>query len=195
MIPFTLNGVSASTQQCKALKDDTYTRVIPELHPDLIVVMEVAHELPGLTPYIGPNGRAMKNDSPQSYRWIDTTTKESLTALRADGRKVLIIEPIPVAPFDPLGCLSKAKVLEECRYVASAAPDPVERFYRQLAKRDKNVWSADFDRLVCPYLPICDPVVNGQIVKLDGTHLTAKFAKSIAPQIDTYLKETGLISR
>jgi peptidoglycan/LPS O-acetylase OafA/YrhL len=195
VIPYTLNGVTASTQRCKALKDDTYARVVPELDPDVIVLMEVAHERRGLTPYLGPDGRVVKNDSPASYRWIEATTTQSIAALRANGRKILIIEPIPLAPFDPLDCLSKAKVIEECRYVDNAGPDPIERFFRQLAQRDANMWSADFDRLVCPFLPICDPVVNGQIVKWDATHLTSRFARSIAPRIDAYLKESGLIPR
>jgi hypothetical protein len=195
VIPYVLNGVTASTQRCKALKDDTYARVVPELNPDVIVLMEVAHEHRGLTPYLGPDGRVLKNDSPASYRWIEATTTRSIAALRANGRKILIIEPIPVAPFDPLDCLSKAKVIEECRYLVNAAPDPIEQFFRQLARRDANVWSADFDRLVCPFLPICDPVVNGQIVKWDATHLTSRFAKSIAPRVDAYLKAAGLIPR
>jgi hypothetical protein len=55
------------------------------------------------------------------------------------------------------------------------------------------VVAADFDRLVCPFLPICDPVVNGEIVKSDGTHLTARFAESIAPEISTYLVDSGLV--
>jgi hypothetical protein len=57
------------------------------------------------------------------------------------------------------------------------------------------VWSLDLDHLVCPYLPICDPVVDNQIVKIDETHLTAKFGKAIAPSIDSYLKDNGLIDR
>ena len=139
----------------------------------------------------------MKNGSPASISWLETTTRQSLAELRADGAKVMIVEPIPVAtpPFNPLTCLSKAKTLEECRYVASAEPDWLERFYRQQATHDKDVWSADFDRLVCPFLPICDPVVNGQIVKQDGTHLTAKFAASLAPAIDAYMRQAGLIPR
>jgi hypothetical protein len=137
----------------------------------------------------------MKNGSPAYIRWIESATRKSLDELRADGRKVLLIEPIPLAPMDPLTCLSKAKVLEQCAYVTSAEPDFVEQYYRQLADHDKRVWSIDLDRLVCPFLPICDPVVNGQIVKLDGTHLTPKFAKSIAPAVDAYLKANGVIPR
>ena len=108
---------------------------------------------------------------------------------------MLIIEPIPIAPINPLDCLSKAKVLEQCRYVAATAPDPVETFYRQAAQRDDHVVSADFDRLVCPFLPICDPIVNKQIVKQDATHLTAAFATSIAPAVNAYLKQIGVIPR
>ena len=53
--------------------------------------------------------------------------------------------------------------------------------------------SDDFDRLVCPFLPICDPVVNGALVKLDQSHITLKFARSIAPAVDEYLKQAGVI--
>jgi hypothetical protein len=106
-----------------------------------------------------------------------------------------MIEPVPVAPSDPLTCLSKAKVLEQCSYVATPKPGLLERTYRRLADRDDRAWSVDLDQVVCPYLPICDPVVNRQIVKMDGTHLTAKFARSIAPTIDAYLKDNGLIPR
>ncbi|MDQ1468348.1 MAG: hypothetical protein QOH10_2763, partial [Actinomycetota bacterium] len=42
---------------------------------------------------------------------------------------------------------------------------------------------------------ICDPVVNGQIVKADRTHLTDKFALTLAGPIDAYLKESGIIPR
>ena len=37
---------------------------------------------------------------------------------------------------------------------------PVE-IYRAAADEDDEVWSLDIDQLVCPYLPICDPVVDG----------------------------------
>ena len=54
------------------------------------------------------------------------------------------------------------------------------------------MFSANFDDLVCPYDPICDPVVNGQIVRFDASHITVAFANSIAPQVNAYLKQTVL---
>jgi hypothetical protein len=193
--PITVNGVTTNTKACEAHKEDLYSRVIPSLHPDVIAVMEVGHEDREVPQFLGPDQRAMPADAPAYRRWIEKTTSDSLDALRADGRKVLMIEPIPVAQSDPLACLSKAKVLEECRYVASHNADFMERLYRGLAGHDDRAWDLDLDRVVCPYLPICDPVVDGQIVKFDTSHVTARFVTSIAPSIEAYLKDNGLIPR
>jgi hypothetical protein len=48
---------------------------------------------------------------------------------------------------------------------------------------------------VCPYLPICDPVVGGVVVKWDGQHLTTRFARALAGPVTTYLRDNGLIPR
>jgi hypothetical protein len=41
--------------------------------------------------------------------------------------------------------------------------------------------------------PICDPIVDDPIVNWDRIHLTAGFAKTLAPPIDNYLEQIGLI--
>jgi hypothetical protein len=84
--------------------------------------------------------------------------------------------------------------LETCRYVAASAPqqDEHERYYRSLAEQD-GVFSMDMDRLVCPFLPICDPVIDHAIVKWDQNHLTDEFSQSIASGIDDYLKQVGIV--
>jgi hypothetical protein len=193
--PVVVAGRPLRTEDCKRYKDDLYARVIPALHADLIITMNVGHEDPTQIPFLGPDGKYVPQGTPRSVRWNATTTRRSLAALRATGSKVLLLEPIPVTKFDPLKCLSTAKVLEQCRYVAGERPSTLEQLYRSLADADKGVWSANFDRLVCPFFPICDPLVNGQIVKFDPTHLTPAFAKSIAPAVDAYLKQAGLVPR
>jgi hypothetical protein len=175
-----------------------YNRLVPRLKPDLVVGVNLGYEDPALKgePLLDEAGNVPSRRGADYYRWPEITTTRSVQALRAAGAKVLIIDPIPIAPtFNPLTCLSAAKVLESCRYTAHAQLDPLERFYQSLDRRYDDVWAADFDRLVCPFLPICDPIVNGQIVKADRTHLTDKFAKTLAGPVDAYLKRQGILSR
>jgi peptidoglycan/LPS O-acetylase OafA/YrhL len=161
-----------SIQDCKAIRDDLYTRVIPALHPDIIVAV----------------------DLDGAYADPQVPTAQSLQQLTQDGRKVILVEDPPAATIDTLGCLSQAKVLQQCRFIADTTPTPLELLYRKLDAESSDVFSANFDQIVCPYLPICDPVIGGNIVRFDATHLTADFAKYIAPQVDAYLKQTVLKS-
>ena len=113
-------------------------------------------------------------------------TEESVQKFLDDGRKVVMIEPIPVSSNsdDPLKCLSNATYFEECRFVANTEPTAVERIYRDLANaHPDNVFSVDIDHDICPYLPICDPVVNGLIVRWDPGHLTTRFATTLAASL------------
>ena len=52
-------------------------------------------------------------------------TIDSLRQLRATGAEVVLIEDFPPAGIDPRICLSTAKVLEECRYLANPAPSDI----------------------------------------------------------------------
>jgi peptidoglycan/LPS O-acetylase OafA/YrhL len=175
-------------QRCRRNKEDAYRRVIPALRPDLIVLVDSREELdhhPGDPPITS------------SDRLVRRTTIDSLRHLRAPGRDILIIEPMPQSPpgMNPLTCLSKAKVLEQCRYIANTPPSWLELLERRLASRRDRVWTADFDRLVCPFLPICDPFINGNIVKWDGQHLTTRYAASLAEPVAAYLHDNGLLPR
>lgn len=51
----------------------------------------------------------------------------------------------------------------------------------------------NFDKLLCPYLPIYDPVINGTIVRKDALHITPAFADSLAPVVATFLQGKALI--
>jgi hypothetical protein len=125
---------------------------------------------------------------------LATVTNRSVNLLQQDGRKLVIIEPIPIAPddADPLNCLSSAKTAEQCAYRATATRSPLERVYAA-AERPGTVWSIDLDRLVCPRFPICDPVVHGLIVKRDSNHITGKYADGMGAAVDRILRDDGVL--
>jgi hypothetical protein len=187
---FFLIGVPA----CKPVKAQWYGGVIDKLNPDIIVVANRPMDDPLsptsiLTP-VGP----FKVTQPGFMPAYEQVTDQSLARLRKPGRKIVVIDPIPIANIDddPLNCLSSAKSLDQCIYQATPGPTPIEQFFARKAKAGA-LSTLDLDRVVCPRLPACDPVVDGLIVKRDNDHITVKFAAHIAARVDTLFHQQGLL--
>ena len=142
-------------------------------------------------PYLGQDGQVDVTGRATSPG-IGKTTTDSLAELRAGGRKVVLVEPTPYKPnFDPLDCLSKAKVMPRVPVHRAAEPTRLEAMYRRLDKQYDDVWSLDLDHTVCPYFPICDPIVNHEVAKLDTTHFTRSFVRTLGPTSTTTSRRTA----
>lgn len=48
-------------------------------------------------------------------------------------------------------------------------------------------------RATCPHLPICDPVVDGLIVRRDNTHLTTRYARTLVDGLERYLLDNEIL--
>ena len=96
----------------------------------------------------------------------------------------MLVEPIPIAPFDPLACLSEDQGLERCRFVTNpaAAAEMTERPRRR---------SGGLHGLL--FLPVLDPVAVGRVVRYDLQHLTPGFVGSITESIEQALLLSGAI--
>jgi hypothetical protein len=170
---------------------------LPQFDPNIVVLTHRSFDDPNSLGNIRlPNDTVSRADLPSIRAALESATTNTLARLRSPGRKVLIIEPIPVAPsaLNPLTCLSSATYLDECRYVSRAAPTPIEAFYRSVAN-GTDVFSLNLDRLVCPYLPICDPIVGGVVVKKDGEHITAAYSQQIGKSISALLVADGIVKQ
>ncbi len=180
--------------ECIAHHRDVYGRLVPEIDPDVVVVMNRTFHDPSLTTSLDTPDGLVRSGTPAFLPAVQRATERSIKHLRRGGRKVVFIEPTPYATQeeDPLVCLSSAKSVDACRYVVSPEPEAVERMYRAIAN-NHSIWSLNIDRLVCPYLPICDPVIDGKIVKMDRGHLTATYARSLGKDIDTYFRRNGIL--
>jgi hypothetical protein len=169
--------------------------VIPELDPDVVVVAsrDYLTRRPGVI--YDDRDRPIQTSSPDELASLMADDSErSLAALEEVADRVVIVEPMPIADSDanPFDCLSESEVLEACRFVANQDVLPIESIYRDLAD-DSAVWVADFDKLACPFLPICDPVVNGRITRFDYQHLAPAYAVELADEVATYLQEAGIV--
>ncbi len=184
-------------QSCHAHQRDWYQRVVPQYKPDVVVLVhhpfDASNEFDAIS---DANGQVVTTKSPSFERDLRSAAKATIGSLAAPGRKIVIFEPLPLAPatFNPLSCLSQAKYLEQCRYVASDHPTRLERYFRSLGD-GRNIFAVDLDRLVCPYLPICDPLVNGVVVKKDPQHITAKYSAQLADPIASLLRADGVLPK
>jgi hypothetical protein len=178
---------------CTKNRDDWYARVIPLLHPDIIILAERGYDKPGNRFYLpGPGGEVLAS-SPRGQALLETASAASIELLSAPGRKIVVLDSTPLPPdpsFDPVSCLSTGA--GNCSFRVSTSPTSFDRFYQHDATT-AAISNLNLDRLACPRLPICDPVVNDIIVRRDGTHLTATYVSSLSTSIETLLYRQGLV--
>jgi peptidoglycan/LPS O-acetylase OafA/YrhL len=181
---------------CIAMKHDLYTRVIRELKPDLVIAISKDYLTRWVGVVLGTNDKPLPAANPSALERLEATdTALSVKAMETWARKVLIVDPIPTTTpaHDPFVCLTKSKFVEDCRFVANTEPAPPLRIIYERLADNKRVYVANIDRLVCPYMPICDPIVNGIIVRRDYEHLTPAFALSLAGPLTNLLQNEALI--
>ncbi len=183
--------------QCIAFKRDLYERVIPALKPDIIVAWSNDYITRRHGVVYDASGNPMPSDGlSDETRQVKAETERSIAELERYAKKVLIAEPVPTAPgsLDPFQCLTKSKILEACRFAVDPNPRPIDLVYRQVAD-NRRVYEANFASFVCPFMPICDPVVDGTIVRFDNQHITPRYAVSLAPPMTQFLRRNQLLQR
>lgn len=181
---------------CFDRQDEVQDQIIPKVDPDIVVLFQRAFDDPTYPAVLVDRDRlTLKPGSAAQNRAIEDRTSAVVDSLRANGRLVVIVEPIPITSpeHDPVGCLSKAKFLEECRFVSQVEPSPSEVIVRSLAAGDPKVITVDFDRLACPFLPVCDAVIDGSVVYQDYQHLTATWATTMDRRFEADLVQAGLL--
>ena len=194
--PLAVFGEPVRPEDCRKERADVYDRVIPELDPDIIVSMNLDYETPGRQVTYRPEDQAnLRPGTPDFIALLEDTTRNSIRQLQTGGRRVVLLEPIPstVDQTDALGCLTEADVVEQCRLVTNPEPSGLEKLYRAIATSDDRVWALNLDALVCPFTPICDPIINGMVVRTDGSHLTRTFARTLATPMAEYFKANEII--
>ncbi len=65
--------------------------------------------------------------------------------------------------------------------------------YKELAADKTDVKVANLDTLACPYLPICDPVIAGHVVRWNHQHLATGYAATLGPSLIAFLNQEGLL--
>ncbi len=155
--------------ECDQWRQNVLSR-IAQLHPALVILGVARHytDIYGFTPY-----------SPQWLQGLSAMVE----AIRQLGPKVLVVGPIPKAPFDVPGCLSVHLTS------ATACTIPLAQGINVLGKlaEEQAVAAAggsyvDPDPWFCTATK-CAVMVDNVLVYRDDNHITATYAAYLAPAI------------
>jgi hypothetical protein len=177
--------------ECDLERPDWYERVLPELDPDLIVMVN--------RPFDDPqNPWVMESDSPElaglgQQELHEAVTRRSLDALSELDARLVVVEQTPIARSSGFPCLSEATWVEECAFDATPGPSPTEQQLRRFASNSDQLWTIDMDSVACPRLPACDPFVGENLVRYDAQHLSVPFARAAGSQVWKLVDEAGVL--
>ncbi|MDT5048736.1 MAG: hypothetical protein QOG75_4629, partial [Mycobacterium sp.] len=189
-----LESILRDPAPCGRNHDDWYDRVVPQINPDIIVLSEQGYDQPGIPLFIKrPSGEKLRLSSPAGEKVLSAISAQSISELRNSDRKIVLVGSIPLPDgdaFNPLNCLSTGE--HHCDFRVHAPRTGLDHFFAAAAIQP-NTFSLDLDRFVCPRLPVCDPVVNDIIVRRDYIHLTATYARALAPSVSALMHAKGIL--
>ena len=176
-------------QNCEEARVGWYDEVLPELDPDVVVIM------------------SRPRDEERSWRGVvrrrdgvrQPLARMTLQASRATLGKItdvashtLLVKRIVMPEkFDPADCLTSAENAAECAVPAPLGGSPSDGFYQTEAATSPRVDTLDLNPAFCPDAPICQPVVEGEVVWRDDHHVTARYAESRRDTVWQILRRTG----
>jgi peptidoglycan/LPS O-acetylase OafA/YrhL len=188
-------GRPVTVAECRRHRTDWYRRVVSSVRPDVIVLGQRGYDDP-LAPskFLLADGRHVDSTSPGYESSLEYATARSLRALRARGRKLVILDsPTPPKSFQPLRCISSGSRASACGFDATVPFTPLERYLRTLAADEPDVALLDLDHVVCPRFPRCDAAVGDTIAWRDIAHITATYAASLTPEVDALLRRESIL--
>ncbi|MFT6289695.1 MAG: peptidoglycan/LPS O-acetylase OafA/YrhL [Ilumatobacter sp.] len=175
--------VEGARQVCRDQRISLYERVIEAYRPDVVVA--ISHDLTSERYQVVPSGDLAATDGRTSFDLIQSASIDSIADFTAVDARVVIMEPLPNAPFDTPTCLDAADFVEQCVFEVGAWPAPETAGYRMIADVDPLVNTVDITDLVCPAFPQCDPIIEGVLVRTDPDHLGLDFTRLIASDVMT----------
>jgi len=168
-------------QFCRDQRTALYDWYVDDYDPDLVVIAN--HDQ--TTEAYGVVARPERGVDPDlsGVPLIESASGRSLDLLAAPDRRIVLLEPLPNAPFHPVNCLSAAAFVDECAFVVEQWPHVETPVLRALAAERDGVSTIDMSPFACPHFPTCRPIVDGVLVREDPDHFDVRHALRITPAL------------
>ncbi|MBS1888064.1 MAG: acyltransferase [Actinobacteria bacterium] len=140
------------------------------------------------TPY-GPHGEELKEDGAAAA--MEAGYKRTLRRIQAAGPRTVVIRDNPTASGDVPSCVS-----EDIQHLARCAFRRHREWDREYdvraAESTPNTHLVSFIADICPG-EVCRAVIGNALTYRDKDHLTATFARTLEPMLESDLREDGLL--
>ena len=155
-------------EDCLDARPTWYEEILPALEPDLIIATNVPRDEGARVGSLW----VVDDDNRDVNAAIEAATATTLDIITRNGARAVILEPLPYSHTDPTRCLSGAAIVADCAYLANTDPFPSEQIARRLDAGDDDVFVVDYDTIACPLLPLCLPLIDGELVFRNQFHLS-----------------------
>ncbi len=160
-------------ERCDAARVGWYDEVLPELDPDLIVLLSRPRDDVGEWQGVVT---AQDGDGDEDVRRLTLRSmRETVAKARAVAPTVEVQRLVMPEDFEPLDCLAAAERIGACAVGVPLRPAASDGFAATLATESDDVGTADLNGTLCPDAPVCQPVVGGIAVWRDDHHYTIDF--------------------
>lgn len=187
------NAARLNQKQCRAAREDFYTRTLPRMDADIVVLATLARSHRRWQgAMVDDEGRAR-----DLHRLQTESTHETLEQVQAAGAHAVILKSVmgtdgwDTSGWDPLDCLARAETLGDCAVMTPTERPVVDSFYDTEAVTSPSVSTVDLSALICPSAPVCSPMLDGRVVWRNNNHLTASFVRHMRGDIWEQMRAGG----
>jgi peptidoglycan/LPS O-acetylase OafA/YrhL len=136
----------------------------------------------------GEDGEELSGDA--NAEAMQAAYEETLRRIQAAGPRTVIIRDTPASSSDVPSCVSEdLEHLESCAFKQPREWD--REFDERAAAASPDTHLIDLTAEICPG-ELCRAVIGNALVYRDKSHLTATFARTLTPWIESGLAEAGL---
>ena len=170
--------------QCDDWREDSLRRIEEGDPRSAVVVMsgDTAY-----TPY-DPAGEELSGDAGSAA--MEAGYVATLTRIYRAGLRTAVIRDTPTSASDVPGCVSEdLENLEACAFARER--DRTLEFDARAARVAPDTHLIDITAEICPG-DLCRAVIGNALVYRDKSHLSATFARTLAPTIERDLEMAGL---
>jgi peptidoglycan/LPS O-acetylase OafA/YrhL len=167
--------------RCDDWRERTLERIGAVESPDLIVVATTTEFKTGV---VDDGERLSLEDS---FPSLEAGLVRTLDRLAGNGAPIVLLKDLPRSSEDVPECVARHHDdLERCAFPDER--DPGSDYDARAAARVDGVRTIDPARLLCPGR-LCPAVIGNALVYRDDNHLTATFARTLAPWLARRLPE------